>query len=188
MKAYQTFFISKTHSSWSMPDFAGQHLPPELSSQHPLLYHLCHRPPEHPKREQKFLFTVYTGRCLLRQVCHVEPAFIAPYAEGALWVWHSNNRMQAVHCELLCLESLLLQSSLFSFVVSPISDFPAHRSCWQASGETCEVTSVSFIFPCITSFPPPILWTAVVLVVIQHRIRTALNCLASGANRLSVCY
>lgn len=57
-----------------------------LSSAHNTLYHLCHRPPEQLKREQKFIFSVHTGRPFLSQVCHVEPASIAPYAGGAFWV------------------------------------------------------------------------------------------------------
>lgn len=61
-----------------MPGFAGQHLPPELSSQHPLLDNLYHHPPEKPKREQRFIFVTYTGMPLLSQVCYVEPASIAP--------------------------------------------------------------------------------------------------------------
>lgn len=57
----------------------GNICPPEHSSYHPLLYHLCHHPPpEQPMRKQKLIFTTYTGRPLLSQVCHVEPASIAP--------------------------------------------------------------------------------------------------------------
>lgn len=127
---------------------------------------------------------------LLGQVCHVEPASIAPYAGGVFWVWHSNNRMQAVYCKLLCLKSLFLRGSLFSFVVCPIPDIPPHHSCWQGSRETCKVTAASFIFLCITlipSSPSPILSPAAVRVVIQLSRKTKVFLILSLAQTSRAC-
>lgn len=153
---YQLYCTTESHSSGSVPCFLGQHLPLELSSWHPFLYQLCHYSPEETEGEQKFIFAAHTGRPLLAQVCHVEPASVAPYAGGAFWVWHTSNRMQAVHCELLCLTSLFLRSSLFSFVVCPFFRHPCTsllltRLLRDLQGNLC-----SLYFPlCITPLSSP---------------------------------
>lgn len=99
---------------------------------------------------------------------------------GAFSVWHTSNRMLAVHCELLCLTPLFLRSSLFSFVVCPFFRHPCTSLLLTRLLRDLQGNLFLFSSPHHSSFLSTILLTAVAYVVIQHRVKAAFPGPSSG--------